>query len=222
MENDSSCEHLENEINKGRVDWNKFGKTLQKSLTLGQTLKGNDLQSLMRSHTSITCGIAIENWTNSELSSPQYASCTGMLSIPPRSIGSGTVQAVVSHKSSFGIRGCSGLISWKLENRRVVMAWTIPYFTSNALTVGITNNSCAIHDDKWFRKMMEDKSDNEITFTKEVYQNGKSCKECKVESSDGKYEVLATMGTSGRSEINVIVRGTTFDNCHKSIRLVRL
>ncbi|VDH89864.1 Hypothetical predicted protein [Mytilus galloprovincialis] len=80
---------------KGRVDWNEFGKTMQKSLTLGQTLKGTDLQNLMRAHTSITCGIAIENWTSSELSSPQYTSCTGMLSIPPRSIGSGSVQAVV-------------------------------------------------------------------------------------------------------------------------------
>ncbi|XP_052083766.1 uncharacterized protein LOC127721132 [Mytilus californianus] len=222
MEKDSSCQELENEVDKGRVDWSKFGKTMQKSLILGQTLKGTDLQSLMRAHTTITCGIAVENWTNSELASPQYTSFTGMLSVPPRSIGSGAVQAVVSHKSAIGIRGCSGLISWKLKNRRVVMAWTIPYFTSNALAVGITNNTCAIHDDKWFRKMMEDKSDNEIIFTKEVYQNGKSCKECKVVSSDGKYEVLATMGTSSRSEINVTVRGTTFDISHKSIRPTRL
>ncbi|XP_063438654.1 uncharacterized protein LOC134719591 [Mytilus trossulus] len=214
---DSSCQELEND--KGRVDWGKFEPTMRKAMILGDTFKGGpDLQNLMRSNTVLTCGIAIQNWTNTELPSPHYTSFTGMLSIPPTSIPSGTIQAVVSHKSSIGIRGCSGLISWKLKTRRVVMAWTIPYFTSNALAVGITNTACDVHDDKWFRKMMHEKSDNEITFTKEVYQNGKACKECKVVSSDGKYDVLATMGTSARSEIKVCVRGTTFDTSHKSIR----
>lgn len=69
---------------------------MQKSLILGDAFKeGPDLQNLMRSHTVLTCGIAVQNWTNTDLSSPHYTSFTGMLSIPPTSIPSGTIQAVV-------------------------------------------------------------------------------------------------------------------------------
>ena len=103
------------------------------------------------------------------------------------------------------MKGTSGLMSWLLSDlgRRVVVMWNVPYFTSaNTLAVGITTKSSTVHLNTWYSKIEKSSNIPDLRVKQGNYYE--TCNEIMIE--DDCMEILGTMGTGSRPEVNIIVR----------------
>nr|KAG5686946.1 hypothetical protein BaRGS_029484 [Batillaria attramentaria] len=117
---------------------------------------------------------------------------------------------MVTRKTGGCATGSYGTVSWKVEglNRRVYVMWSVPfnhdYFT-NWLAVGLSRKGYTNHpgDNALFDQMYSGKSDLNIAFERH---------------QDGDISLEATMGSSHKAEVRVIVRPVDNKNLADPIR----
>lgn len=98
--------------------------------------------------------------------------------------------------------GSSGIVSWLIRNteKRLVIVWTAPFFTSNTLGIGLTTAGNDDHNDEWFDTISEKKvSSNVLTYKSLSY--GDKIGEIIIE--DDEFKLFGSMGTSNKPEVRI-------------------
>ena len=101
--------------------------------------------------------------------------------------------------------GTSGLISWLLSElgRRVVVMWNVPFFQSaSVLAVGIITQDSTIHNRRWYTEIEKSSYSTDLNFIRGIYYD--TCNEVMI--TDGRIQVLGTMGTGRTPEVKITVR----------------
>ncbi|KAK7462546.1 hypothetical protein BaRGS_00038402 [Batillaria attramentaria] len=191
------------------------------AVSAGSSLAGTTISSLLNDGYSVGCGIEVQNWTRFPLSEAITRINGGYLSKPPVAVLPSKKEAMVTRKTGGCATGSYGTVSWKVEglNRRVYVMWSVPfnhdYFT-NWLAVGLSRKGYTNHpgDNALFDQMYSGKSDLNIAFERHQYWTSMD----PIIFSDGDISLEATMGSSHKAEVRVIVRPVDNKNLADPIR----
>nr|KAG5686945.1 hypothetical protein BaRGS_029483 [Batillaria attramentaria] len=128
---------------------------------------------------------------------------------------------MVTRKTGLCATGSSGTVSWKVEglNRRVYVMWSVPFnhdHYSNWLAVGLSRKGYTKHpdDNVLFDQMYDGASDENVSFERHEYWTSMD----PIKFSDGDISLEATMGSSHKAEVRVIVRPVDNKNLADPIR----
>ncbi|XP_060074368.1 tereporin-Ca1-like [Ylistrum balloti] len=176
------------------------------AVSAGSSLAGTTVSALTSSGGySVACGIETANWTKYTLEKPMAFNDGGLIKTPPIDILPGVKEAMITHKTGGTATGTYGSVSWVVNDRRVVVMWSVPFnhdYYQNWLGVGLTKPGKTKHDKSWYKTMYYQSNTSELSFIRKKFYTDVN----PVTISDEDFEVEGTIGSTHIADAHIVVR----------------
>lgn len=102
--------------------------------------------------------------------------------------------------------GSSGIVSWLIQGteKRLVVIWKSPYFSSNTLGICLTKNGHDMHKDEWFNVIRNKRHSTDLKYKFSAFCE----KSDEIMIEDEGFQIYGSMGSSSKPEVKITLRST--------------